>query len=39
MAELAQADVPPVVSMGQQLEDRVRIDTDSFPNLVNVVLP
>ena len=25
--------------MGQQLENRVRIDTDSFPNLANAVLP
>ena len=38
MAEIAQADIPPVVSMGQQLEDGVRIDTDSFPNLANAVL-
>ena len=38
MAEIAQADMPPVVSMGQQLEDGVRIDTDSFPNLANAVL-
>ena len=38
MAELAQADVPPLVSMGQRLPDRVRIDTDSFPNFANSVL-
>src|SRR2546423_8184112 len=39
MAELAQADVPPGVSIGQRLQDRVRIDTDCFPNLANSVLP